>query len=92
MKSRAHLEAMPPYIPIEPFEILSTDRTPALPDRQAGCKRKPVWTLTDRPRGIGRLDFLIFIPTRRVVHSENYCRYLLELGKSIYLPVLARMS
>ena len=58
MKSRAHLEAMPPYIPIEPFEILST-RTGRQPSQivKLDANENPYGPLPIVRDALGRLDF-----------------------------------
>jgi histidinol-phosphate aminotransferase len=58
MKSRAHLEAMPPYIPIEPFEILSA-RTGREPSQivKLDANENPYGPLAAVREALGRLDF-----------------------------------
>ena len=58
MKSRAHLEAMPPYIPIEPFEVLST-RTGRQPTQivKLDANENPYGPLPVVRDALGKLDF-----------------------------------
>ena len=58
MKSRAHLEAMPPYTPIEPFEVLSarTGRQPA-EIVKLDANENPYGPLLVVREALGELDF-----------------------------------
>jgi histidinol-phosphate aminotransferase len=58
MKSRAHLEAMPPYIPIEPFEVLSA-RTGRDPSQivKLDANENPYGPLPVVRQALGNLDF-----------------------------------
>jgi histidinol-phosphate aminotransferase len=58
MKSRAHLEAMPPYTPIEPFEVLSarTGRSPAQIVK-LDANENPYGPLPVVREALGKLDF-----------------------------------
>jgi histidinol-phosphate aminotransferase len=58
MKSRAHLEAMPPYIPIEPFEVLSS-RTGRQPSQivKLDANENPYGPLRVVRKALGELDF-----------------------------------
>ena len=58
MKSRAHLQTMPPYIPIEPFEVLST-RTGRQPSQivKLDANENPYGPLPAVRQALGRLDF-----------------------------------
>jgi histidinol-phosphate aminotransferase len=58
MKSRAHLEAMPPYTPIEPFDVLSA-RTGRAPSRivKLDANENPYGPLPVVRKTLGNLDF-----------------------------------
>jgi histidinol-phosphate aminotransferase len=58
MKSRAHLEALPPYTPIEPFEILSA-RLGMSPDQiiKLDANENPYGPLPVVRKALGKLDF-----------------------------------
>ncbi len=58
MKSRAHLEGMPPYTPIEPFEVLST-RTGRSPAQivKLDANENPYGPLPVVREALGNLDF-----------------------------------
>jgi histidinol-phosphate aminotransferase len=58
MKSRAHLEAMPPYTPIEPFEVLSA-RTGRSPSQivKLDANENPYGPLPVVREMLGKLDF-----------------------------------
>jgi histidinol-phosphate aminotransferase len=58
MKSRAHLEGMPPYAPIEPFEVLSarTGRSPAQLVK-LDANENPYGPLPVVRQALGNLDF-----------------------------------
>ena len=58
MRSRAHLEAMPPYTPIEPFEVLSA-RTGRQPSEivKLDANENPYGPLPVVREALGRLDF-----------------------------------
>jgi histidinol-phosphate aminotransferase len=58
MKTRTHLESMPPYIPIEPFEVLSA-RTGRSPSQivKLDANENPYGPLPVVREALGRLDF-----------------------------------
>jgi histidinol-phosphate aminotransferase len=58
MKIRAHLESLPPYIPIEPFEVLSV-RLGRSPDQiiKLDANENPYGPLPEVREALGKLDF-----------------------------------
>src|SRR5688572_775392 len=58
MKTRAHLESLPPYIPIEPFEVLSV-RLGRSPDQivKLDANENPYGPLPVVKEALGKLDF-----------------------------------
>ena len=87
MKSRTHLEAMPPYTPIEPFEILSARGLDASPPRSSS------WMQTKTHMDPYRLSARhwagwispIFIPTRKVVHCRKSLSVFTGIGDEYLL-------
>src|SRR5688572_28835414 len=58
MKIRAHLESLPPYTPIEPFEVLSV-RLGRSPEQiiKLDANENPYGPLTQVREALGKLDF-----------------------------------
>jgi histidinol-phosphate aminotransferase len=73
MKSRSHLEAMPPYTPIEPFEVLSA-RTGRSPSQivKLDANENPYGPLPVVRDALGKLDFphIYPDPESRILRSK----------------------
>jgi len=86
MKIRAHLEAMPPYTPIEPFEVLSarTGRQPAQIVK-LDANENPYGPLPAVREALGNLDFPHIYPDPESRELRNKLALFTGIGEEYLL-------